>query len=201
MTTPALLAFTVSAVAWLLAVGLVLLPLWRNRAETRFSGPPDGQTGEPGPVTAAPLLNAPLAAVSRDPTPYARRSPFEHERDDAPLTWPGPVLPPLSSLQANVRSLAVAMLSEMRIASPARHPGAVLDQFRIAHGAAAELALAALLDKRLIGVDGDGRLYFPPSDAGLCGLARRDAMVAPDWPAFRAMRQRRDGEDFDPYDE
>lgn len=142
MTNFELGCFTVFCVCMAFAVGLVVAPYLANRAETRFSGPPDGQTGEPGPVTAAPLLNAPLAAVSGDPTPYARRSPFEHERDDAPLTWPGPVLP-----EGFARTAIAQADRKLHIQRE-------------------------ILSRR-------------PSDAGLCGLARRDAAGWPAWHEWR----------------
>lgn len=105
MTTPALIAFSFSVVAWLTAVALVVVPIVLRWAERRFSGPPAGEAEEIALLTPRDRQASTAPALAR----YPVTAPLFD--DQALRAWDGPVLP----------------------------------------------------------------------DAGLCGLARRDAMVTPDW--------------------
>lgn len=125
MTNVALIAYTVSAAAWLLAVGMVIDMVRRNRAERPQSGPPADETDETARLTPRDREAAPEPAPAR----YHATS------------WPGPVLPE-----------------------------------GFARAAIAQADRKLHLQREI--------LSRRPSDAGLCGLARRDA-TAHDWQGWR----------------
>lgn len=79
MTNIALLAYIVSAAAWLFAAGMLVVLYLRGRAETRFFRSLAGKSAGNDPW-ATP---APEAIPEADLTRY----------QDTPLAWPGPVLP------------------------------------------------------------------------------------------------------------
>lgn len=80
MTNLALLAYIVSAAAWLFAAGMLVLLYLRGRAETRFFRSLSGGDDAAAPSAPSGGQGGPLAGVY-----------------DGPLKWPGPVLPPFDA--------------------------------------------------------------------------------------------------------
>ncbi len=101
MTTLALAAYIVSALAWLFAAGMLVLVYLRGSTETRFSRPLSG--GDDAAALPIPPegQGGPLAGVSEDERMWlltAGTGASNRATEDAPhaqaLAWPGPVLPP-----------------------------------------------------------------------------------------------------------